>query len=330
MLSLWEPPPVRAYPIREQRSLMRAAVLNKAGATPEVVDFPDPSATDGYELVDVAVAGLNPVDLKLASGHMGAPAVPAVVGLEGVGTLSDGRRVYFSGPPAPYGSWAPHSLADPAEVFPVPEDLDDALAVAMGIAGLAAWIPLSWHARIRAGEHVLVLGATGVVGQIAVQAARILGAGRIVGAGRSHEALRRIERLGAHATVVLGDGEDAHALAVEAGEDGGYDVVIDMLYGEPFVAALKASAPHARLVSVGLSAGDSARVGFRDLQGRTHIGHANQMAPREVRCDAYAQLTRHAAAGSIELEIERFALEDAPRAWRAQGEGPHHKIVLVP
>jgi NADPH2:quinone reductase len=306
---------------------MRASVLHAAGADPELGSFDEPLATDGQAVVHIAAAAMNPVDLYLASGQLGDPVVPSVVGVEGVGTVGD-RRVYFNRSIPPYGSWAERTLVDSERTFPVPDGLDDALAVAMGIPALAAWLPLEYHARLQPGESVLVLGATGVVGQVAVQAARLMGAGRIVAAARDSNALQMVRAMGAHAIVVLGEGDDREALRAASGP--GFDVVIDPVYGAPFEAALAASAPGARLVTVGGSAGQSAEVGFRALQGRTHIGHANNGLPLAVVRDAYAKLTAHARAGEIRIEIELFSLEHALDAWHAQGRGAHRKLVVVP
>lgn len=307
---------------------MRAAILNAVGATPEVGDFEAPSPADGQAAIDVSLAGVNPFDLAMASGAMGAPKIPSVVGREGVGTLPDGRRVYFGSPVRPHGSWAERTLVRPDQVLPVPDGLDDGLAVCMGIAGLAAWLSLAHHAQLRKGESALVLGATGVVGQIAVQAAKLLGAGRVVAAGRDASALQRAARLGADATVVLGGSDDGRALSSEAGE--GFDVVIDPIYGPPLAAALGATASGARLVTIGSGAGASAEIAFESLMGRTHIGHASHLVAPHVLADAYSTLTEHARAGRISVEVRRFALDEAPAAWRAQAAGPHQKLVVSP
>lgn len=108
-----------------------------------VEEFYDP---DG-DVVEVRVAGCNPVDVMLASGAMGEPTTPSVVGQEGIGITADGQRVYFNSPPDPYGSWAQRCPVDPAKTFPVPDGVDDDLAVALGIAGLAAWLPLTRSRR---------------------------------------------------------------------------------------------------------------------------------------------------------------------------------------
>lgn len=302
---------------------MRAAVLEAPGKTPTVKDFDEP---DGSDVVDVRLAGCNPVDLALASGQMGEPVTPSVVGKEGIGTTSDGKRVYFDSPPAPFGSWAQRCRVDPALTFPVPDGVDDDLAVALGIAGLAAWLPLTRHADVSGGKTVLVLGATGVVGHIAVQAAKLLGAGRVVGAGRNPDALDKARGLGADAVVRLGEGDDAAALEKEAGD--GYDVVLDMIYGDPFLAALDATAVGATLITVGQGAGPTAAAPFAKLMGRTHIGHMNNLMGADVMRAGYEELLEHAADGRIAVDTERFPLDEAPRAWQAQADGPHTKIGI--
>lgn len=306
---------------------MRAAVLEAAGDIPKVRDFDEPSGDPHGDTVEVVLAGCNPVDLLLASGKMGRPTVPSVVGREGVGTL-DGKRVYFNAPPDPFGSWAQRCRVDPAKTFPVPDGLDDDVAVACGIAGLAAWLPLTRHADVSRGETVLILGATGVVGRIAVQAAKLLGAGRVVGAGRNPEALDKARELGADATVRLGGDDDAEALRREAGD--GYEVVLDLVYGKPFIAALDATANGGTLITVGEGAGETAEVPFRSLTGRTHVGHLNDAMGPDVLRAGYAEITKHAVEGEIRIDTRRYSLEDAPQAWREQQSGPHVKIAVAP
>lgn len=160
------------------------------------------------------------MDLTLASGQMGQPTIPSILGREGIGTLEDGHRVYFGSPVAPFGSWAERTLVDSSQTFPVPDGLDDDLAVAMGIPAVAAWLSLEQHAHLRPGERVLVLGATGVVGQVAVQAAKLLGAERVVAAARNEQALEAARELGADATVVLGQADDSKALCAQSGGEG--------------------------------------------------------------------------------------------------------------
>ncbi len=196
---------------------MRAAVLHDFGV-PSAGDFEEPAAGPGQAVVEVLAAGLNPVDVAICAGrfYAGKPPLPSVAGREGVG-LVDGARVYFDGPIAPFGSMAQRALVDPAHTYALPDGVADGVAVALGISGLAAWLALTWRAQLQPGEHVLVLAASGVLGQIAVQAAKLLGAGRVVAAARSEEGLARCMELGADASVLLDGREDLATALAQAG-----------------------------------------------------------------------------------------------------------------
>jgi NADPH:quinone reductase-like Zn-dependent oxidoreductase len=169
---------------------MRAAVLHEYGV-PTFGEFETPSVGPGQAVVDVLAAGVNPVDASISAGrfYAGKPPLPSVAGREGVGILA-GERVYFDEPIPPFGSMAKRALIDPRSTYSVPDGVEDGMAVALGISGLAAWLPLTWRAELKPGEHVLVLAASGVLGQIAVQAAKLLGAGRVVAPG-DHGSLQR-------------------------------------------------------------------------------------------------------------------------------------------
>jgi NADPH2:quinone reductase len=307
---------------------MRAAVVHEVGTVPVFDDFKEPQGDDGHEVAEVVCAGLNPVDLYIAAGQYGPVEPPFVAGLEGIARIGgNGRRVYFNGVPKPFGSMAAEAPIDPSDCFDVPDGLDHGVAVALGIAGLAAWLPLEARAGLTAGETALVIGATGVVGQIGVQAAKLLGAGRVVAAGRNRAALERLRELGADEIVVL-EGDLEQAFARAAGD--GYDVVLDAIYGPPLQAALPATSAGARIVTVGTGAGMSIELPVSSLFGRTLIGHSNAHVSEDVRRAAYERMARHAAAGELKIEVESLPLSRIADAWRKQADGPHHKIVLVP
>jgi NADPH:quinone reductase-like Zn-dependent oxidoreductase len=310
---------------------MRAAILHEFGV-PRADDFREPQAAEGEAVVEVLAAGLNPVDVAICAGrfYAGQPPLPSVAGREGVGLLG-GRRVYFDSPVTPFGSMAERSLVDPQGTYDVPDGVDDGVAVALGISGLAAWLALAWRASLQAGEHVLVLAASGVLGQIAVQAARSLGAGRVVAAARSQEGLQRCLELGADAAVALDDSDDLPAqLAHAAG--GRIDVVVDPLFGAPLAAAADAASFGARIVQLGAGAGNSSAVSSASIRGKLLVimGHSNFAAPPEVKRDAYASLSALAAAGELRIETERIELERVHDAWERLQAGSHRKIVLVP
>jgi len=306
---------------------MRAAVLHAHGQVPEVGELSDPEPGEDGELLEVLAAGMNPIDIRIATGTLPAEKhdPPYVAGKEGVGRRADGSLVWFERSCDPYGAFAARTLIPPGSGFPVPGGVDPALAVCLGVSGLAAWLGLEWRGRLAPGETVLVLGASGVVGQIAVQVAKLLGAGRVVAAGRDAGALERAQEPGADATVVLGDD-------LADASDGGYDVVLDPLWGAPAEAAIALIAPFGRHVNIGQSAGAEATLSSAAIRATPIdlLGYTNFTAGEERKAAAYARLAQHAAAGEIRVEVERVPLEQAPDAWRRQGSSPHRKLVIVP
>src|SRR5436309_5508717 len=194
---------------------MRAALVEQIGSPPVVGEVGEPKRGPGQALVQVTAAAINPVDISISTGRFygGSPDVPYVMGREGVGRvlegdeLEPGSQIWFQPPVG--GAFAEFAIADEASAIVLPEGTDHALAAALGIAGLTGWLAVEWRAHLREGEKVLVLGATGVVGRVAVQAARIIGAARIVAAGRDADALEEIRELGAHETVTLNSADPA-------------------------------------------------------------------------------------------------------------------------
>jgi len=316
---------------------MRAAILREYDATPELGSFEDPAASEGTVVADVLAAGLNPVDIRKAAGVFPLapkPPLPSVAGWEGIARLQDGSRVYFVDPPPPHGALAERTLVDLSATHPVPEGVDDGVAVALGIAGLAGWLALTWSAKLREGESVLVLGATGIVGQVAVQGAKLLGASRVVAAGRNERALARAAELGADATVRLGDdGDLAERFKASAGDAGGFDVIVDPLWGEPGIAAMEAAKRFTRHVALGQSAGVTAPVSVATVRNKpvTIVGHTNYAIPFEDQGAAYAEMCAHAAAGRLTADVEAVPLEDVATAWeRLRAGSPGVKLVVVP
>jgi NADPH:quinone reductase-like Zn-dependent oxidoreductase len=299
-----------------------------------LAEFAEPSGPDSGVVVDVAAAGLHHLDLLKATGtyYTGPPPLPSVVGTDGVGRLADGRRVYFDEPLAPYGSMCERTVVSPEATLDVADGLDDVVAAALGNTGLGAWVALSWRARLDAGETVCVLGATGAVGSIAVQAAKLLGAGKVIGVALGDERLERLKELGPDVVVELGD---AAALADQLQEAApeGIDVTIDLLWGEYGLAAMRAAGRFARHVEMGSVAAPEAVVPAALLRSKSLnlLGFSIAHPPLEVRREGYLRLTEHAARGEITVDVERIALEDVGEAWERQRRaagGP--KLVIVP
>jgi NADPH:quinone reductase len=316
---------------------MRAAVVSEIGRLPEPGEAPEPSRGEGEALVEVVAVPLNPVDVNVAAGRFygGSPPTPYVPGSEAVGVVREsdahapGTLVWAHAGTKRNGAVA-ELLAVPDEVVvPLPEGMDPGLAGALGVAGLAGWLPVAYRAPVREGETVLVLGATGTVGLVALQGARLLGAGRVVAAGRRPEALERARRLGADAVVSLEEDNLADAFRESCGGDGP-SYVVDPLWGTPAVAAARAAAPGARLVNIGQSAGAEAAFASADVRGKQLeiIGYSNDSTPREVMNREYLRLVEHAAAGDVQVEVARFPFERVAEAWQRQADGAGAKVVV--
>jgi NADPH2:quinone reductase len=327
---------------------MRAAVITDLGSPPSQNDHPEPLRGKGQTLLEIAAAPLNPVDIAVGSGKFlaGSPDPPYVPCVEAVGRVVEsdsfaaGALVYAGMEGMGLsrdGGAAELAVAEDSGSVELPGDADPAIAASLGVAGLAAWLPLAWRAPVQAGETVLVLGATGTLGLIAVQAAKILGAGRVVAAGRRPDGLARAAAHGADETVQIDTfGTDApQTLAAGLAEACGGDgptLIIDPLWGEPFVAALEAAAPGARIVQLGQSAGAEAVVASGLVRGKAVdiLGFTNFQVPRDVMHEALLVLVEHAQAGRITFDLERISLEDAGSAWERQARGVDTKLVLVP
>lgn len=303
---------------------MKAAIITEKGAAPAIQDFPAPTAQPGALLVDVDTAGLGGWDV-LGAYRLGVQ-FPCVIRGEGVGRLEDGRRVYFGERSVqPYGAWAERTLVPVEELWDVPDEVDDRTAIAMGIAATGALVPLE-AAKIQPGEQVLVLGATGTLGQIALQLARHLGAGRVVAAARSAPALERLKERGiADDIVVLGSSDDVAALKAAGGA--GFDVVLDLVCGQPMLNALKATRWGARIMTIGTGAGRQLNLDIADLLFRTLSCIGTGQRPPADRRAIWERLLRIAREQTIQIDYADFAFDDAAAAWAAQIDGPHAKIT---
>src|SRR6185437_1659769 len=308
---------------------MHAAVLHTIGTAPRYEEFPEPviENEDIEAIVHVHAAALKPVDKQIASGsHYTSPRkLPCVCGSDGIGHLNDGRKVFFGGPRSPHGAMAQRTVVPRAFTFPVPENLDDETAAALPNPGVSAWLSLAYRAKLARGENVLILGATGVTGKLAIKIAKLLGAARVVAAGRNQQALKTLHDLGADATISLAlpEAELSEAFAREAGQSG-FQVVIDYVWGAPaqaFLAAITgrefaAIKSETRLVQVGESSAPAITLQAAVLRSTalTILGTAG-IPPRNVLLEAFQQVMTHAAQGELHIETERVPLADIEKAW---------------
>ena len=315
---------------------MKAAVIDRLGAAPRAVVYPDPPpATGDQVLVKVEAAALNAVDLHVASGRhrAGAPRLPYVPGIEAVGTIVAGpdqglrvRAAVAAGLPGVNGGMAEFLLTDRATCIPVPDGLDSAAAAAVGVVGTSADMSLR-RAGMKAGESVLVLGASGPFGMAFVQLARLGGAKRVIPAGRNPERLTQIPAV--DGTAVLGDEPLSRQLASLGGP---VDLVVDPVWGPWAESALACLKPGGRYLNVGAAAGDGTAFHVELLRAAqlTLIGFsATRAEPADVIA-SYQHVAALAATGSLALATTAYPLRDATQAWEAQASSPGKKIIVIP
>lgn len=323
---------------------MPAAVLRQHAAAPEHSLWPIPRRNQGQALVRVTAAPISPLDVLCASGtsYFGPPHLPYVPGTQGVGVIEEaeglapGQRIWFScnaGMQPGDGSMAQYCVIDEAAALALPAQIDDDLVAALGLSAIAAWMALTWRGHLQQGEVVLVLGASGAVGQVAVQAARLLGAGRVIAATRDEAARARALTQGADAVVDLtGDDVDEISQRIAAACAGPVHLVIDPVWGLPAQAAARVLSPQGRLVNIGSAAGPTARFESAIVRSRLHaiLGYTNNALTNEQKAAALSDILAHAAAGRCTVEREMVPLTQAALAWERQRTSARRKLILVP
>ncbi len=250
---------------------MKAAVVTAAGKTPIYADFETPVAKAGEELIAVRASALSHFSKSRAAGShysSGGGGFPFVAGSDGVGVTQDGRRIYFVLPEAPFGALAEFCPVPSNRCLELPSSLDDITAAAIANPGMSAWAALVERAHLVPGETVLVNGATGTAGRLAVQLAKHLGAGKVIATGRNAEELQEVKSLGANIAIPFALGA-LHPSGAKEFENAlkqvfapGINVVIDYLWGESAKTAIVAiaktveDATPVRFVHVGGASGE--------------------------------------------------------------------------
>jgi NADPH:quinone reductase-like Zn-dependent oxidoreductase len=315
---------------------MKAAIVLKAGTAPVYGDFKEPIPASGDSRIAVTAAALSPVVKARASGahYSSSGGFPLSVGLDGVGRLDDGRRVYFFMPSAPYGSMAEKTVAPTSRCVPLPDGLDDITAAALATPGMSSWAALKDRARFAAGETVLVNGATGTAGRLAVQVAKYLGAKKVIATGRNAAALQSLNALGADAAIPLGEYDDALEDAFKAQFAAGVDVVLDYLWGPSaerlLMAASKAGREAAvRFVQIGTSGGANITLPGAILRSTSielmGSGLGSVPLPRIVA--AIEAVLKAAVPGRFEVATKPVPLAEVEQVWSSNAFMP--RIVFT-
>ena len=319
---------------------VHAAVVRSFGSPPryEPFDLPAPSGSD-QELVDIVAVGLHPRVRSGASGshYTSTGKLPMVPGIDGVGRRQDGQLVYFVADDDLTGPMATRTVIDTRRSVELPDGADVVKIAAAMNPAMSAWVALRRRVPIKPGQSVLVLGATGNAGQMAIQVAKRLGAGRVVGAGRDQARLAELPEIGADATVALTNDADATAaaLAKAASE---VDLVIDYLWGKPasgaIMALLQARADRSRelnWIQIGSMAGPTIElpsVALRSANFRLQ-GNGQGAVSTKAYLAELPSLIDEIDNGGIAVTARPVPLGDVETAWTAP-EVPGARTVLVP
>ncbi|MDT5179057.1 MAG: hypothetical protein QOJ95_3255 [Mycobacterium sp.] len=324
---------------------MKAAVVEQWGHPPVYTDQPEPLVRDGAVVATVEASALTNLTRGLMSGkHYASKEIdlPAIPGVDGVARLEDGTRVY-AGAVKPYGMMAERTLVDPGGALVLPDDVDSITAAAIPNPGMSAWMSLEYAAAVSPGDNVLVLGATGVTGAIAVQLAKsAFGAGRVVVVGRDTARLDWLRTVGADDSIALKSESLSERVAALHAERP-FDAVLDYLWGEPAeqtLTALASSHPAAhfhatRFVQIGSMAGMTIDLpaGILRSTGITLSGIGIGSVPPDVmaraRTEALPRMFDMIAKGELHLRTQARPLADVERVWGA-AEPAGTRVVLTP
>jgi len=321
-------------------ALMSAAVVTSFAEPPHYQQFEVPHPRSAEEsLVDVLAAGLHPRVRTEAAGvhYTSTGTLPMIPGIDAVGQRPDGRRIYFVASDDVIGTMADKALAEPRRSIVLPDNADVARIAAAMNPAMSSWVALRRRVPLQPGNSVLVLGATGNAGAMAVQVARLLGAGRVIGAGRDLGRLQALTSVGADDIVQLTADSEAtgKALAAAAADT---DIVIDYLWGKPAQQAitvlLTARSERSRAlnwIQIGAVAGPTIELPSAALRsanlrvqgsGQGAVGLADYLAEMPSLVNAIS-------SGAIAVKANTLPLSDVEQAW-TRNEAPGERTVLVP
>jgi NADPH:quinone reductase-like Zn-dependent oxidoreductase len=337
------PTTLRSHVVRTEVSpmeSMHAAVVTSFEEPPHCSEFDVPTPLDGHhELLNVLAVGLHPrVRTDAAGRHYSSTgALPMVPGIDGVGRLASGSVVYFVTDDRYPGSMAEKAVVDVRRTVALPHGIDTLRVAAAMNPAMSSWVALRRRVPLEFGQSVLVLGATGNAGTMAVQIAKRLGAGLVVGAGRDALRLAALTRIGADRTVQLTDSAEdtASALAIAAAD---VDVVIDYLWGEPaqraMMALLMARTDRSQAlnwIQIGAVAGptmDLASVALRSANVRIQ-GNGQGAVSTSVYLAELPSLIDEINSGSLAITPRSVPLRDVESAW-SHPDAPGERTVLIP
>jgi NADPH:quinone reductase-like Zn-dependent oxidoreductase len=321
---------------------MKAAIIAEAGKGPAYGDFREPEAQSGQEIIVMSAAALSHFTKGRASGahYSSDRGFSAIVGAEGVGT-QDGRRVYFVLPEAPFGAMADKTRVRSTHCVAVPDSVDDITAAAIANPGMSSWAALAERAHLKAGETVLINGATGVAGRLAVQIAKYMGAGKVIATGRDTSALEELKLIGADAVVPFSlmasdsEGAQQYERALKEQFSMGVDVVLDYLWGKSaetvIIAAAKAGkeAVPIRFVHVGGASREDVQLPGAALRSSAIVlmGSGINSVPLSGLLAAVRSVFQAVIPANLKINTKVVPLSAVEQTW--DGDSGKARVVFI-
>jgi NADPH2:quinone reductase len=319
---------------------MKAALVRSFDTPPQYADFPGPVPQSDELLVRVTAAGLHPIVKALAAGrHYGSKAeFPFVPGLDGAGILEDGSRVFFAATRSPYGSMAERTVTTRDRCLILPDSLEETAVAALMNPAMSSFAALTERIPFEPGQSVLIQGATGSAGHLAVQICKRLGAARIVATGRDRQALEELRALGADAVISLAQDRDALVQSFRAHLAANkIDVVLDYLWGAPAEALLDAiaqkgldhEARRIQYIQIGSSAGPAINFPAATLRssGLEMLGSGFGSVPIDRIFASLAAFLQQAAKQPFQMKIQKATLSEVEKLWNQKTEA---RLVFQP
>jgi NADPH:quinone reductase-like Zn-dependent oxidoreductase len=313
---------------------MRCAIVESYSRPPRYGQFADPVAQEGQQLVSVYAAALTPLTKSIAAGkhYSSGSSLPFVPGVDGVGRLKDGQRVYFAFPSAPFGSMAERTVVEASKCVALPDELDDLTAAVAANPGMSSWAALTERAGFVAGETVLINGATGAAGRLAIQISRYLGAKTVIVTGRNRDSVAPLSELGAGVLIPLDEQPERLTETFRRTiKEFGVSVILDYLWGasaESIIGAVAgqgsaAGEPPIRFVQIGSITGETVA-----LPAATLRSSGLKLMGSGLGSVSYAGLLRSIGAlmsaivpGKFRIEFEPVQLSKVETAWNGEASG---------
>jgi NADPH:quinone reductase-like Zn-dependent oxidoreductase len=327
-----------------KRKKMKAAVMYQKGELPQYVDFPEPVAQNSNEiLVRIKAVAIKHFDKGRATGkHYSSDTLAAsgrVIGGDGVCLLEDGTKVYGMGIS---GMLAEKATIDKDRIVKLPKGLDDTIAASLPNAVIGAAMGLRFKADIQQGDVVLINGATGFTGRVAVQIAKHYGAKKVIVTGRNQQSLNDLLKLGGDEIVSVDQDDEQFKTQLKAiHAQTPIDIIIDYLWGhsaEMIFACVKGDGSFTnkvRYVSVGSVTGDTIQLSSANLRSvdiqltGSGLGAWSKQQIGQLFTEILPEMFQLAAEGKLKVETITIKLEDIAELWNLDVPGGQRLVVII-